>query len=204
MKKITVLFILALIAVFSYTEEIRINNSDFEVEVLSSNNDQTVIEYNFGSFKRKSVNVDFENYYQIYLENESHTYEKGNPSLPKITRSIIIPGNAKMKANIIESEFVEYQMKIIPSKGFIPRNIDPESIPYQFSESYDLNEFYPTNIEETGTPYILRDFRGMTVTVYPFSYNPQTEILRVYHHLVLEMNNNKILILSHSGTISLV
>ncbi|HHE37817.1 MAG TPA: hypothetical protein ENL20_04510, partial [Candidatus Cloacimonetes bacterium] len=72
---------------------------------------------------------------------------------------------------------------------FIPRNIDPESIPYQFSQSYDLNEFYPTNIEETGTPYILRDFRGMTVTVYPFSYNPQTEILRVYHHLVLEMNN---------------
>jgi len=194
MKKLSVILVLSLIAVLSYTEEIKIDNSNFEVEdfaieVLSSNNDQTIIEYNFGSFERESINVDHENYYQIYLENESHTYEKGNPSLPKITRSIIIPDNAKMNANIIESEFVEYQMKIIPSKGFIPRNIDPESIPYQFSESYDLNKFYPTNIQETGTPYILRDFRGMTVTVYPFSYNPRTETLRVYHHIVLEVNN---------------
>ena len=194
MKKLAVILMLSLIAVLSYAEEIKINNSNFEVEdfaieVLSSNNDQTIIEYNFGSFERKSVNIDHENYYQLYLENESHTYEKGNPSLPKITRSIIIPDNAKMNAKIIESEFVEYQMKIIPSKGFISRNVDPESIPYQFSESYDLDEFYPTNIEETGTPYILRDFRGMTVTVYPFSYNPQTETLRVYHHLVLEVNN---------------
>ncbi len=189
MKKSAVIFILSLIAVFSYAEQIRINNSNFEVEVLSSNNDQTVIEYNFGSFERKQIQVGAENYYQLFLEKESFTYEKGNPSLPKITRSIIIPDQSKMKATIIESDFVEYEMKVISSKGLISRHIDPATIPYIFSETYDLDMFYPATIEETGTPYILRDFRGMTVTVYPFSYNPQTETLRVYHHLVLEVNN---------------
>ena len=54
---------------------------------------------------------------------------------------------------------------------------------------YSQNEFYPKEIVITGTPYILRDFRGLTITVFPFSYNPQTEILRVYHHMIIEVDN---------------
>jgi len=189
MKKLFILLTGLLITAFVFSEEITINNQNFKVDVLSSDDAQTIIEYNFGRFERTSVNIEGESFYHLFLEKESSTFEKGSPALPKITRSIIIPDNARMEAKIIDSKFVEYQMKIAPSKGMISRKLNPAVVPYEFSNTYDLDEFYPQNIEELGSPYILRDFRGAVITVHPFSYNPQTEVLRVYYHLVLEINN---------------
>ena len=189
MKKLSILLIGLLFSAFVFSEEITINNQNFEVNVLSSDDSQTIIEYNFGMFERTSVNIDGEAFYHLFLEKESSTFEKGCPALPKITRSIIIPDHARMEAKIIDSKFAEYQMKVAPSKGMISRKLNPDDVPYEFSTTYNLDEFYPGNIEELGSPYILRDFRGAVITVYPFSYNPQTETLRVYYHLVLEVNN---------------
>ncbi len=189
MKKLFALLVSLLIVSFLLAEVITINNRDFGVEVLSSNDSQILIEYSFGEFERESVQIEGESYYHLFLANESSAYEKGSPSLPKITRSIIIPDQARMEAKVIDSKFVEYQMKIVPSKGLISRKLNPADVPYEFSRTYERDEFYPRDIEELGSPYILRDFRGAALTVYPFSYNPQTETLRVYYHLVLEINN---------------
>ncbi|MCK4828699.1 hypothetical protein KA005_73895, partial [bacterium] len=59
---------------------------------------------------------------------------------------------------------------------------------YEFSETYKINAFFPDILAEPGSPYILRDFRGITVTIYPFLYNPVSGVLRVYTHLVVEIN----------------
>ena len=189
MKKI-LLFLTSLFVVCTcFSEEIFINENEFNVNVISSDDVQTVIEYNFGNFERNPVEIDDETYYRLSLEKESETYEKGSPELPKITRSIIIPDDAKMKINVIEKDYVEYRMKIVPSKGILYRDIDPADVPYEFSETYRNNEFYPQNTAGSNSPYILRDFRGLTIHAYPFAYNPITQTLRVYHHLVLAVNN---------------
>jgi agmatine/peptidylarginine deiminase len=177
------------ISLACFSEEIIINENDFNVNVISSDDHQTVIEYDFGRFEIIPVEINGEIFYQLKLERESETYEKGSPELPKITRSIIIPDNAKVRIDVIEKDFVEYQMRIIPSKGILSREINPEDIPYEFSDIYQQNEIYPLNNAELGSPYIMRDFRGITVNAYPFVYNPITQTLRVYHHLVLEVNN---------------
>ncbi|MCK4654154.1 MAG: hypothetical protein KAU01_06890, partial [Candidatus Cloacimonetes bacterium] len=177
------------ISLACFSEEIIINENDFNVNVISSNDYQTVIEYDFGRFEKIPVEINGETFYQLKLEKESVTYEKGSPELPKITRSIIIPDDAKMKINIVEKDYVEYQMKIIPSKGILSREINPEDVPYEFSEIYRTDGFYPENLADTNSPYILRDFRGLAIHAYPFVYNPSTQTLRVYHHLVLEVNN---------------
>ena len=177
------------ISLACFSEEIIINENDFNVNVISSDDHQTVIKYDFGRFERIPVKINGEIFYQLKLEKESETYEKGSPELPKITRSIIIPDNAKMELNVIESDYMEYKMKIIPSKGILSREINPEDIPYEFSDIYEQNEIYPLNNAKLGSPYIMRDFRGITVNAYPFVYNPVTQILRVYNHLVLEVKN---------------
>ena len=33
----------------------------------------------------------------------------------------------------------------------------------------------------------MRDFRGLTITVYPFQYNPVTESIKVYHHIIIKV-----------------
>jgi hypothetical protein len=135
------------------------------------------------------VRINGELYYRIVMGNEPNIMEKGMPDIPFVCRSIIISDNAKMVVRITESKFVDYQIKVAPSRGYISRDINPQDVPYEFSERYSLNQFYPQNPVVLGSPYILRDFRGVTVTVYPFAYNPRTQTLRVYTELVLEVRN---------------
>ena len=158
-----------------------------DVALIESDDQVTKIGYTIGDFTMEMVEINDNQYYRIALGKESKIMDKGMPDLPKICRSIIIPDNAKMEVQVTESNFVDYQMPIAPSRGFISRNVDPVNVPYEFSETYILNEFYPHNLAELSSPYILRDFRGITVTVYPFAYNPQTQTLRVYTHIVLEV-----------------
>ncbi|MFC1887990.1 C25 family cysteine peptidase [Candidatus Cloacimonadota bacterium] len=187
MKKLFVVLILTLFTTLSFAEVININENPFSVNVLSSSESETVIEYKFGSFEREALEIDGEIYYDLTLANEVNSYEEGSPSLPSITRSIIIPDDALMSVSIMESEFVEFNMQVLPSKGILNRKINPKDVPYQFSDTYETNAFYPETAAVLGEPYIMRDYRGLTVKAQPFVYNPQTQTLRVYTYLVLEV-----------------
>ena len=188
MKKYLFLIALFLSHILVFADEVTINSSEFEVKILSSNDQSTLIEYTIGKFEKIPVNINGETYYLISLLNEGIIFKHGVPALPKITRSFIIPDNAGVEVKVTDSEFVEYQMQIAPSKGLLDCNTNPDNIPYEFSETYNINAFFPDILAEPGSPYILRDFRGITVTVYPFLYNPVSGVLRVYTHLVVEIN----------------
>ena len=47
--------------------------------------------------------------------------------------------------------------------------------------------FSPGKLAELREPYIIRDFRGQTVVVYPFQYNPVTKTLKVYSELEIKV-----------------
>ena len=166
---------------------IHINQNLFNISVDDIGNDQTVMEYSFGEFKKTDVVINGDIYSILNVGKEVNIHDMGSPTLPKITRSIIIPDDKKMTVNILESEFIEYSFKIASGKGVIVRPDTPSDIPFTFSDIYKQNEYYPGNLSELGDPYILRDFRGQTVTVYPFQYNPVTHSLKVYHHLKIEI-----------------
>lgn len=159
------------------------------VALLESNDRLTRISYQVGDFSTEKVGIDGSDYHRILLGHEPNSMERGMPDVPFICRSIIIPDDARMEVRVVESEFVDHQMPIAPSRGFISRDVNPDQVPYEFSQAYGLDEFYPPSLAELGSPYILRDFRGITVNVYPFQYNPQTQTLRVYTHLVVEVRN---------------
>jgi len=188
MKKILAIFIMALLTVTAFAEIVTINDNDFAVDVISASEGETVIEYTIGSFERESVEIDGDIYYDLSLANGANSFEKGAPALPFITRSLIIPDAALMNVEVLESEYVEYNMAVLPSKGILSRQINPADVPYEFSNIYQQDAFYPETTSVLGEPYIMRDFRGITVKAQPFTYNPQTKTLRVYTHLVLEVS----------------
>ncbi len=159
------------------------------VTVVENNEYLTRIDYEIGEFSTQKVQIDGSWYNRILLGAEPNIMEKGMPDLPFICRSIIIPSAAKMEVRVLESRFVEQQIQVAPSRGFISRDLNPNDVAFEFSKEYSLNEFYPASLAELGSPYILRDFRGVTVKVYPFQYNPQTQTLRIYTHIVLEVKN---------------
>ncbi len=171
-------------------ESITLNSNDNNISLISSDNNNTVLELNIGSFSQTPLKIDGEEYYQISIKNEAETYEKGAPELPTLTRSIIIDNYSQPEIRIIDSEYREFKINVAPSKGVISRNIDPASIPYEFGQKYQKDEFYPSQISLLGSPYIMRNYRGVAVTFNPFQYNPQTEVLRVYTMLKVEVSNS--------------
>ena len=109
---------------------------------------------------------------------------EGSPAMPYFTESVIVPNQGQISLEIEHDGFIDYEdINVVPSKGHLTRNINPENIGYSFGGQYSMDEFYPNNIAELSTPFNLRNTRGVTVTVSPYQYNPVTKVLRVYSNI---------------------
>ncbi len=157
------------------------------VNVLESSSEQTVLEFNIGSFESEEVEIESKTWQQLHLEREGLLQLEGYPALPVVNRSIIIDGRAQMHLELYDVVYEDIQLKVAPSKGVIPRNIDPKTVPYRFADVYGKDEFYPREIATLSEPYILRDYRGITVQTTPFAYNPVSRTLRVFKSFKLRI-----------------
>ena len=155
----------------------------------SSDNYETKIEVLVEEFNLINLNEGS----KVVIDKGVSTLKQGFPDVPKLTTSIIVPDESEMILNVIDSNYEEYTgVSLVPSKGYITRDIDPESIPYIYNESYNKDQFYPENIAELDSPYILRDLRGQSISIYPVQYNPVSKVIRVYSNIVIDIKSTSI------------
>ncbi len=112
------------------------------------------------------------------------TKDAGAPELPMFSESVIIPGKGDVSLEILFDGFYEIpNVQVAPSKGSLKRNVDPQNVPYTFGDVYQQDAFYPAAPARLNDPFVIRNTRGVTVTCYPYQYNPHTKTLRVYQNL---------------------
>ena len=120
-------------------------------------------------------------YYKTDGPDLTPLLQKDAPDLSKLTVSLIIPDDGNMQLAVNVNHFTDYQNVLIaPSKGNLYRNVNPDEVQFQFGDAYVKDEFFPGKTAELMEPFVLRDFRGQTVWIYPFQYNPVSKVLRVY------------------------
>jgi len=111
------------------------------------------------------------------------------PELIYLPTAIIIPDVGSAELDITYGEFTEIEsIEIAPSKGNLPRSIDPETVPFVKGEVYEQNAFFPGKLAELNEPFIMRDVRGQALYVFPVQYNPVTKILRIYSEITVTVN----------------
>ena len=170
------------------------------IPLNSSEPSPAKIELNYSDINRSRISVSIDGYYQqavntnrgeafvIGLPGASPILEKGAPDLPKLTTSLIIPDQARMEVNVLSSKFKVYKnIEIAPSKGNFTRDIDPSDVPFEYGDVYSINADFPTVTAKLRDPYIVRDYRGQTIIIQPFTYNPVTRELKVYYELEIEI-----------------
>lgn len=150
------------------------------IDLVSSSPDETVLQYHITTLEAEQIQIAGQTWHHISLPDEGHLQLKGEPQLPVVNRSIIIGNGAKMKLEVFDVGYTDLKLAVAPSQGIITRDIDPQSVPYEFGSSYLSHRFYPSDIATLSDPYILRDFRGITVQTTPFAYKADTQTLRVY------------------------
>ena len=149
--------------------------------LVSSSTEEIIVDVNVrGFFKEKVVTPRGE---QIIVNAEDMVsmMECGAPDLPFYPIPIIIGDKAEMRASVISSKYVDFSdVEVAPSKGNFSRGINPDDVPYTYGEMYQQDAFYPAQQLGLERPYIVRDYRGQNLLVYPYAYNPVTKTLRVY------------------------
>jgi hypothetical protein len=158
------------------------------VSLLSDDGLKTTISFEAGSMMQKKVMTSIGEAVIIKTDEGTSILKQGYPDLPKLTASIIIPDQKDMEVTVVSSSYTDYENVLVaPSKGSISRTIDPSTIPFTYAPVYGENNFWPEKLAELRDPYILRDYRGQTVVVYPYQYNPVTKTLRVYTNITLSV-----------------
>jgi hypothetical protein len=177
--------------------------TDNMVLTLQDNEDSLLLHINLDSFLTENIGIEGAVYQRIVLPDESSLLLEGKPELPIISRSIIVPDDVSMHVRILDATYTDYaHIAVAPSKGNLLRSINPDDIPYQFDSLYIKDQWFPEQIASLSEPYILRDFRGQTIMLTPFQYNPVKKTLRFYTDISLEIYSEGISqtnVLSRSG-----
>ena len=192
MKRITLTIVLLVSFVGTYASGwVQVSGNQVKestVSLVQATTGSTILHYSLAGYSFNEIATERGAAMQILCPEGSPILLNGAPGLPLFTTSLIIPNQANMSVNIISSSYQEYQeVLIIPSKGNLTRDIDPATVPYTFGKQYTNDAFYPGEVVALRDPYIIRDYRGQTVLIQPFQYNPVTRVLRVYFDIVLEV-----------------
>ncbi|MCL1850512.1 MAG: C25 family cysteine peptidase [Bacteroidetes bacterium] len=187
-KSITFSVILALFCTFSFAQR------GYNVNFSQPNPSEYQISFEVTQWNLQNVQFDGVQYQQIIFSRSTVTNEKGWAELPFVTASVQLPAQKDVDLNVVYTEYQDIQLNdpLLPSRGTILRNQDPSTIPYQIDPNSLVNSFYPASIAIAEEPFIMRDVRGTTVTVYPFQWNAVTMTLRVYSKMtVMLVENNQ-------------
>ncbi len=193
MKKVTLISLLLIVCFWASAQSswVKVDQSaglEPEFEVLESSNEGMVIKLNVNAYSFEEVETPRGRAVIISSPECPNTYVKGSPDLPFVTTAINIPDQGGFKAEIISSTFETIEnVDIAPSKGSLLRTVDPASVPYVYGKAYQMDEQMPLNQMDVSDPYILRNLRGVNLSLYPFTYNAIDKELRVYSEIIVKV-----------------
>jgi gingipain R len=170
-------------------------NDAFNVTYKKTAQNEMELKFTLGEYKLKQTTINNEGFTQIVFNHSITTAKKGFAALPYLHASLELNNNKNISLVIEEGDYIDYQLEnhLIPSKGTIYRNQDPDKIPYKIAPSSIKDSWYPERLAENTEPYILKDKRGVNVYVYPFVYNAKKKVLRVYKTLKIKLIQNQTL-----------
>jgi hypothetical protein len=160
----------------------------FQTQLISSTENSIMVNVTVPGFYTTAVTTPRGEANVITVPKSVSTAQAGEPDMPMTGIPVMIGDKANMNVRVINAQYIDYEnMEVAPSKGDFPRSIDPATVPYTYGECYSQDAFFPASNVGLYEPYIIRDFRGQNIVIYPFAYNPVTKTLRVYYNMTVEM-----------------
>lgn len=191
MKKASLTFLLAVLGFVAFGQQWNAITSNtpctIQKQLLTSTEQSITVSVQVAGFYTTEVVTPRGVSNIISVPKTVSTALAGEPDLPMIAIPAIIGDNQRYSIRVINAQYQDYNINVAPSKGDFSREINPADVPYTYGEVYNHNAFFPESNIGLYEPYILRDFRGQNMVVYPFAYNPATQTLRVYHNMTVEL-----------------
>jgi hypothetical protein len=130
----------------------------------------------------------------VTAEDASLSYDKDAPVLPRYTAMVMVDPAKRpvFQVTSLQSEVVELDARVVPSKGNFTRNISPDEVPFNFGEAYAKDAWYPSDdsMVSMGEPFIFREIRGVNLVVNPVQYNPVQNKLRIHRKIRVAVSSD--------------
>lgn len=185
-KRTTLLFVFVFGILLGFAQ-----SQEPQFTLLQSSSEGALVRIDFPAYSTHQIDVNGTIMNQLEMKNAYPVLETGSPALLETAFSLIIPENSQPTATIVESEYTSIpQFELVPSKGKLYRNVNPDEVAYMKGASYFENRFLKDNEVTIGESYQLRDYNGVAVQIYPFAYNPVQKILKAYSSITVEVRFN--------------
>jgi len=196
MKKISILFLSLFVGLTALAQNAKplwnkvLSDSPqtFQIQLLSSSENSIQVNVQVPGFFTTAVATPQGEANVITVPKALSTAHAGEPDMPMTGLPLMIGDKARMKARVVSAQYQDFEgIEVAPSKGDFSRQIDPATVPYTYGTCYSQNAFFPASNLDLYEPYLIRDFRGQNMAVYPFAYNPVSKTLRVYYDMTVEL-----------------
>lgn len=167
-------------------------NADYNVEYSAAAKGDMRLRFSVKGYKLVDVVKNGVAYTTIEFNHGVTTEQKGFAELPMLGTTLQLAASGDVELVIEEGEYQDIELKhpLLPSRGVIYRNQNPDEIPYKVAPESLVDEWYPARVAYTESPFVYRDTRGVNVYAYPFRYNAARNILRVYKSMILKVKRD--------------
>ncbi|MBW6516003.1 MAG: chitobiase/beta-hexosaminidase C-terminal domain-containing protein [Candidatus Cloacimonetes bacterium] len=189
-QKTAVLLLIALLFMsFLFNSNLVAANEMFQITSLGRN--YTEIEFTLKDYEFIDTEVDGTVYKRLYHPESGFLMEEGLPEVLTFSVILAIPetGTVELESPRITDSNILSDVLLFPSQGFDFDISEEEG--FLIDHSFYVKDIdYPLHEAQVTTPAIMRDMRLVSVTLYPFSYNPALRELTVRNRISLRVNYN--------------
>lgn len=165
--------------------------SDMTVKVLSSTDREVRLEVTLPGYNMDTMMVDGKECVAITVPGARFLNEKGCPMLPQLGTLVKVNNVGVTCLKVISKEVVEVKLPapVIPSKGCLTRDINPDSVSFEFGPIYHQNAFYVEADKQftIGEEFLMRDVRGVRLNIVPIIANHVTMTMQAVKKVVVSI-----------------
>ncbi|HAQ61593.1 TPA: hypothetical protein DCR49_06285, partial [Candidatus Delongbacteria bacterium] len=164
----------------------------FKVDYQKLNSAGIELDFTAGDFYVSNVEKNGIMFTAINGAGSVFTSEEGFAELPYHAVAVQLKDDRNVTLKLVPGEYTDISLDypLLPSRGVISRNQNPDLIPYKIASESVKNEWYPGKLSEMTDPFIMRDVRGTNVIIYPYQYNASERILRLYKNMTVKLIEN--------------
>ena len=129
-------------------------------------------------------------YQTVPFESCLSTKEKGFPEVSYFRMVFQLRNNRNYKLVVQKLSFDEqpFEGEWLPSRGQILRSMDPGKVPYKMESAAMVDADFPgSEFVVLGDPFLIREVRGIDVTLYPVLVNTVLKRVKILKEIEFEL-----------------
>ncbi|MBO4876330.1 MAG: choice-of-anchor J domain-containing protein [Bacteroidales bacterium] len=158
----------------------------------SDKNGDSYIEFSIKNYKLTEISRANGTFTKIAFGKNVSLEKMGWAELPFASTTIDYSDGDLIAIDTSKSEYHELTLPypILPSRGTVYRDQNPDSIPYIILAESISDGWYPSENIKT-EPFSFRDETKVNIRIFPFQYNSALQTLRIYDRIAIKVSHSK-------------